>query len=556
MDGKQAAQAGAAATAKKRRWSVWIAAAALAGALTGGILGLGFYASSCEEVFPGVMVGDMDLSGLSFVQLETRLPVEGLLQGEVSISAGGQELAVYTREELGARVDAGHLRSLAWGVGREEGAAGWFKNAWTMLLGRLGAKTHLEPDVTNFDEAILRQAAAELARRFDRAPVDGACALTAEGLFATKPANGRALDQEGLTAALLALEGEAGAVEAPWAEVSALPLDLEQAAAELEGAATPARYDVELGRVVEGQPGVALDLPAAQLALEAAAPGETIPLPAQILYPELTALELEAVLFRDVLGTAATNVSGTSVRRNNVRLSADLVNGTILNDGDLFDYNLVVGERTTARGFGAAASYVNGQTVDTVGGGICQTSSTIYLAALLSNLEIVERYNHRYWPGYITLGMDATVSWGGPEFRFRNNTGYPIRIDAHYDRGRLTVTILGTKTDDTYVEMTHKVLSTTEYETEYVETGELPWGEQLQQQSGYTGYEVVTYRNVYDGSGRLLSSTEEARSSYKSRNRIILTGTAGMPGAPEEGGASGNDSPAPPDGGEPELPPD
>ena len=556
MDGKQAAQAGAAATAKKRRWSVWIAAAALAGALTGGILGLGFYASSCEEVFPGVMVGDMDLSGLSFVQLETRLPVEGLLQGEVSISAGGQELAVYTREELGARVDAGHLRSLAWGVGREEGAAGWFKNAWTMLLGRLGAKTHLEPDVTNFDEAILRQAAAELARRFDRAPVDGACALTAEGLFATKPANGRALDQEGLTAALLALEGEAGAVEAPWAEVSALPLDLEQAAAELEGAATPARYDVELGRVVEGQPGVALDLPAAQLALEAAAPGETIPLPAQILYPELTALELEAVLFRDVLGTAATNVSGTSVRRNNVRLSADLVNGTILNDGDLFDYNLVVGERTTARGFGAAASYVNGQTVDTVGGGICQTSSTIYLAALLANLEIVERYNHRFYPGYITLGMDATVSWGGPEFRFRNNTGYPIRIDAHYDRGRLTVTILGTKTDDTYVEMTHKVLSTTEYETEYVETGELPWGEQLQQQSGYTGYEVVTYRNVYDGSGRLLSSTEEARSSYKSRNRIILTGTAGMPGAPEEGGASGNDSPAPPDGGEPELPPD
>ena len=136
MDGKQAAQAGAAATAKKRRWSVWIAAAALAGALTGGILGLGFYASSCEEVFPGVMVGDMDLSGLSFVQLETRLPVEGLLQGEVSISAGGQELAVYTREELGARVDAGHLRSLAWGVGREEGAAGWFKNAWTMLLGQ------------------------------------------------------------------------------------------------------------------------------------------------------------------------------------------------------------------------------------------------------------------------------------------------------------------------------------------------------------------------------------------------------------------------------------
>ena len=554
MDGKQAA--GAAATAKKRRWIVWIAAAALAGALTGGILGLGFYANSCEEVFPGVMVGDADLSGLSFVQLETRLPAEGLLPGEVSVSAGGQELAVYTREELGARVDEAHLRSLAWGVGREEGAAGWFKNAWTMLRGRLGAETRLEPDVIGFDEEVLRRTAAELAQQFDRAAVDGACALTDEGLFATKPADGRALDQEGLVDALLALEGKAGAVEAPWSEIAALPLDLERTASELGGAATPARYDVELGRVVEGRPGAALDLPAAQLALESAAPGETIPLPARVLAPELTAQELEAVLFRDVLGTATTTVSGTGVRKGNVKLSGSLVNGTVLNDGDLFDYNLVVGERTAARGFGAAASYVNGETVDTIGGGICQTSSTIYLAALLSNLEIVERYNHRYWPGYVTLGMDATVSWGGPEFRFRNNTGYPIRIDVAYDHSRLTVTILGTKTDDTYVEMTHRVLGTTEYETEYVETEELPWGEQRQQQSGYRGYEVVTYRNVYDGSGRLLSSEEEARSSYKSRNRIILTGTAGMPSpdGPGDGGASG--PPVQPEEGEPELPPD
>ena len=212
-----------------------------------------------------------------------------------------------------------------------------------------------------------------------------------------------------------------------------------------------------------------------------------------------------------------------------MKLAGDQVNGTILNDGDIFDYNLVVGERTVERGFGEAATYVNGETVNTVGGGICQVSSTVYLASLLANLEIVERYAHRYYPGYITLGMDATVSWGGPEFRFKNNTGYPIRIDVSYANSQLTVSIYGTKTDDTYVKMTRDVLSTTSYETEYVETEDLPYGTQKQKQNGYVGYEVKSYRNIYSGDGKLLSSTLEAKSSYKSRNQIILVGIAGKP---------------------------
>jgi len=267
----------------------------------------------------------------------------------------------------------------------------------------------------------------------------------------------------------------------------------------------------------------------------------------------MTAQELEAVLFRDVLSTTTTNVSGSSARKGNVKLAGAAVNGTILNDGDIFDYNQVVGKRTTERGFGEAATYVNGETVNTVGGGICQVSSTIYLATLLANLEIVERYNHRFYPGYITMGMDATVSWGGPEFRFKNNTGYPIRIDVSYANSKLTVTMVGTKVDDTYVKMTYEQLSTTSYETEYVNDPTLPYGTQRQKQNGYTGREVVSYRNVYKGDGTLISSKMEAKSSYKSRNQIILVGTAGAPapadpaGEPAGGGA---DVPVlPPDSG-------
>ena len=176
-------------------------------------------------------------------------------------------------------------------------------------------------------------------------------------------------------------------------------------------------------------------------------------------------------------------------------------------------------------------------------------SSTIYLATLLANLEIVERYNHRFYPGYITMGMDATVSWGGPEFRFKNNTGYPIRIDVSYANSKLTVTMVGTKVDDTYVKMTYEQLSTTSYETEYVNDPTLPYGTQRQKQNGYTGREVVSYRNVYKGDGTLISSKMEAKSSYKSRNQIILVGTAGAPAPADPAGGSADVPVLPPDSG-------
>ena len=554
MEEKGTARTGAVDTAKKRGMLAWIGAAALVGILTGCLLGLGFYAGGYDRVFPGVAVGGMDLEGRSQWEVENDLDWERLLEESVSVRAGWEELGSFSQSQLGAQVDTAALAEAAWAVGRKPGILGWVQNAWTMLRGKMGGVTELEASATGYDRQALEAAAAELAASFDQEAADGGWELTADGLFAVKGVDGRRLDQKDLVRQLEALEGRGGQVDAVWETVEARPLDLEEAVRQLESEPTPARYDIETGRVVEGRPGIRLDAEAAAFALDAAAPGERVRLPAEIVEPALTAQELEAVLFRDVLGPASTAVSGSSVRRGNVKLSGRLINGTVLNDGDEFDYNLVVGERTTARGFGAAPSYVNGETVNTVGGGICQTSSTLYLAAMRSNLEIVERYNHRYWPGYIARGMDATVSWGGPEFRFKNNTGYPVRIEAEYRDSQLTVTLRGTKTDDTYVEMEYDELSTTPYETEYRETAELPWGVRRQQQSGYTGREVVTYRCLYSGDGELLSRTEEARSSYKSRSEIILVGTAGKPeedktsGQPEEEGLPGAS-------GEPDLPP-
>lgn len=548
-------------TKKKNLKALWIALAAAAAVLLVAVVVVCVYANGYGQVFPGVTLDGEKLSGLSRSELENVISPEKLLRGTVTITAGGQELGAYTQRELGAEIDQTALIDEVWGVGRREGALGWLKNGWTMVKGLMGGKNDVPVAVAGYDEALLRRTAASLATGFDQDPIDGSYELSREGLFATKSADGRKLDQAGLVQALTDMDGSAGEVEAPWETVKAKELDLEQISQELSAEPSPAKYDVASGKVVDGQVGVSLDTQSAAVTLESAAPGETVQLPAEVVYPEMTAEELEKVLFRDVLGTASTNVSGTSARRGNVKLAGSTVNGAILNPGDIFDYNQVVGQRTAAKGYGAAGTYVNGETVNTIGGGICQVSSTIYLASLLSNLEIVTRSNHRFWPGYITLGMDATVSWGGPEFRFKNNTNYPIRIDVSYVNNKLTVTFRGTKADDSYVKMTYKQLGFTARPVVYEETDTLPYGTEKVKQSGHDGYKVETYRNVYKGDGTLISSKLEAVSNYSTQNKIILKGTANKPSEPANPGTDpgadpgqnpgGGDVPA---GGETDIP--
>ena len=302
-------------------------------------------------------------------------------------------------------------------------------------------------------------------------------------------------------------------------------VDRARLSAALPAAPEDARYDKASGQVVEGHAGVSVDVEALEAALGAVEPGQALRFQVAVREPELSAEALQAALFRDVLGACTTTVTGSAARVANVRLSAAAVDGVILNPGEVFDFNAVVGERTAEKGYGAAPAYVNGETVSDIGGGICQTSSTVYLAAVRSDLAITERVNHRYVSGYIPLGMDATVSWGGPEFRFENDTAYPVRLDAALEGDQLTVTLTGTKLDHSHVEATYEILSTAPYATEYREPAALPVGKQQVQRAGVTGYTVQTYRSVYDSEGNLLRSAPEAKSVYQSRSAVILVGT-------------------------------
>lgn len=331
------------------------------------------------------------------------------------------------------------------------------------------------------------------------------------------------------------------ALDVPYFDAPGQAMTAQEIHSAVYGEVKNASYDASTGSIVPEETGADFDVPAAQRAMDAAAPGDTVTINAEIQYPAVTAEELKAVLFRDVLGECSTHVTGTAPRINNVRLAIKAFDGLVLNSGETFSYNDAVGRRTVEKGYGPASAYISGETVDVIGGGICQGSSTLYLACLRANLEITERYAHRYTPSYITWGLDATVSWGGPDYKFTNNTSYPIKIDTEFVNNDCIIRILGTNADGSYVKMTTETLSSTPFETIRTEDPSMAPGTETVKTTPYTGYKVRSFRNVYTAGGDLISSNLEAYSDYKYRNRVILYG----PGAaPSMGGETGAGIPA------------
>lgn len=173
--------------------------------------------------------------------------------------------------------------------------------------------------------------------------------------------------------------------------------------------------------------------------------GEKITVPIYVSYPTLKAEDLQGKLFNATLASFSTYYgSSTANRAANVARSASLINGKILNSGEVFSFNDVVGPRTKENGFYPATEYVAGKSVEGIGGGTCQVSTTLYSAVLYADLNIVSRTNHMMSIGYAPLGQDATVAYGSVDFKFRNSTDYPIKIQAAANGSTLTISIIGT----------------------------------------------------------------------------------------------------------------
>ena len=505
------------------------------------VLGYGAACAAAQMVYghaalPNTTVLGLDVSGMSAQEAEQLWQEKGAAALEstaIDLTRDGRTVGSVTLAELGVTVKPLYISRAAGCDSASDHPLTVVESGWELL------RSYLRPtDVTpqlDVDGAKLTDTCDTLADTLDCTLVDGSYRLeNGQGLYITKPRDGEKLDGGALRTLLeqrLAAR-DLSPAECVYRERQAAALDVQALHDELEGKTVSAVCDKATGRPTQSHVGVTFDVAAVQSQLDAAAPGAEFLADAEVQFPAVTTEELETAMFRDVLGTSTTKCAGPWGRHQNIRLAAKAINGNIYNPGEEFWYNAAVGQRTEARGFQPAAAYSGGRTVTSIGGGICQVSSTLYYATLLSDLKIVLRYAHMFDPGYMPVtGCDATVSWGGPDFAFRNDTDYPIKIVTSYndDTNELTVTIMGTRVDDNYVVMTNQFLSYSEFKVAYKEDESVSPGDQVVDQYGHNGYEVRTYRNVYDGEGKLLRSTVEATSDYDRGDKIILVAPGELP---------------------------
>ncbi|WP_010649667.1 VanW family protein [Oceanobacillus massiliensis] len=205
----------------------------------------------------------------------------------------------------------------------------------------------------------------------------------------------------------------------------------------------------QFGQIVAEKPGATLDRKQFQHLFRNLYYSEKegkLKVPETPVYPKVDTGLLKEIS-TNMLGSYVTFYRQSNAERShNIGLAAEAINNTVIFPGETFSFNEVVGERTGDRGYKRAPVIVRGELSEDIGGGICQVFSTLYNAVDLKGVKIVERYAHSRRVPYVPPGRDATVSWWGPDFVFKNLYNEPLLIRAQSVNGSMVVTIYSSET--------------------------------------------------------------------------------------------------------------
>jgi vancomycin resistance protein YoaR len=273
-----------------------------------------------------------------------------------------------------------------------------------------------------------------------------------------------------------------------------------------ERRAVNARFEItgDRVRVLPDRPGIGLDKGAALAEVTAAAysPDRRVAdirlteIPAEIQADVLSSLGITQKVssFTTDMGVSSSN------RIWNVQLMARYIDGTIIKPGEVFSFNRVVGERTVERGFREGQMIVGSLLLPSIGGGVCQTATTLFNNAFELGLPIIERHNHSFYISHYPMGRDATVSWGGPDFEFRNDLPTGILIKSSYTSSTLTFTFYGTQSGRRVEATTSPQTNWRQPKTAYAYDPYAPAGSiRTSEGSNEAGFDVTVHRTVYQG---------------------------------------------------------
>lgn len=230
-----------------------------------------------------------------------------------------------------------------------------------------------------------------------------------------------------------------------------------------------------------------------------------------------------------------TYSSSSPERKHNVELCASALNNALIAPGEEFSFNRKVGPRTKERGYLDAKIIVGGAFADGIGGGVCQVSSTLYNALLVSGLEITEWHRHTLQVGYVAPSFDAMVSYYYADLKFYNNTDNPVYIKTSADGNTIKVSVFGEAADRKYVRKS-VITETLQQEEEIIadEAGEFPdlyFGERRVVSYGRAGIKSEGYILEYDFKGRLLRERKVREDKYAGIKTVIVEGRAKPPEA-------------------------
>ncbi len=381
----------------------------------------------------------------------------------------------------------------------------------------------------SYSEDTLNSLMNEMETNFPDRLIESSYYIENNNLVLSKGKDGVVIDRNALKSELVYLVNNLyytiDTIVIPVEQKIASPLDISKIHEEIYRAPQDAYYTINPYVVHPHVDGVDFAISVEEATGVFNASQEQCVIPLKVLSPNVTTNQIGPEAFPNLLGTYSTTFSTRNVNRStNIRLATSKINGIVIMPGETFSYNQTVGKRTAAAGFKSAAVYSGGEVTTGIGGGICQVSSTLYNAVLLANLKIVERYNHGFNPGYVPAGRDATVSWGGPDFKFKNTRDYPIKLICSVSGGRILTQVFGLKSDNEYeVEIQSYITQYIKYKTITKQDATLAKGTKKVIQNGSNGCKAVAYR-ILKQNGEVISKTLLSRDTYNPHNKIVAVG--------------------------------
>ena len=470
------------------------------------------------KIIKGVSIYNIDVSNLSKDEAKAKIndSLSGKLSNELTLRHNDFSTTIMP-SSFNVTFDVDETIEEAYSIGRNSDI---FSNNFC-ILHTLIKPYNMSPTIY-YDENLLNNIINEFANTLPDLVKEPSYHINDNDVTITKGHDGVLVDNKNLVNTILdslRLPNSSSTIDIPVLQVVANKIDIESLYRAIYKTPVDASFTTNPLVIHPSETGVDFAISIDEAKKIVAIDQEEYIIPTKILYPSITTNDIGLEAFPDLLSEFTTSFTTSNYSRStNIILAAEHINGTVLMPGDVFSFNDVVGQRTKAAGFKEAPAYFGGKVVQEYGGGICQVSSTLYNAALYSNLEIIDRSNHSFTPSYVKAGLDATVSWGGPEFKFSNNRNYPIKIVCDTSGKHVNIKIYGLKTENDYtVKLETRYLSRTEYQKD----SNLAPGEEKVISNGSNGCKTSTYKILYDSSGNEVSRECISKDTYIPHNRVV-----------------------------------